>query len=100
MHVLKTTNVTFSRAAPPLTLHQYPAKSPRKTGFRSAPFRVRPHRTGQKEHAEVVQGQGAGSPSDSMKRNGEDENAARMQDTGDSGSPVPSDRDQDTIARE
>ena len=61
--------------------------------------------SGTEEHAEVVQGQGKGSPEESMKRNGEDENAAGMQETGDSDSPAPSDRehtlpDQDTITRE
>ena len=61
--------------------------------------------SGTEEHAEVVQGQGAGAPNESMKRNGDDGNAARLQDTGDSGSPAPSDRepalpDRDTISRE
>jgi hypothetical protein len=61
--------------------------------------------SGPEEHAEVVQGQGKGSPDESMKRIGEDENAAGMQETGDSDSPAPSDRehtlpDQDTITRE
>jgi len=61
--------------------------------------------SGTEEHVEVVQGQGKGSPEESMKRIGEDENAAGMQETGDSDSPAPSDRehtllDQDTITRE
>ena len=58
--------------------------------------------SGSDEHAEGVLGQGEGNPDESMKRNGENENAAGMQDTGDVGSPAPSDRehtppDQDTI---
>jgi hypothetical protein len=49
-----------------------------------------------------VLGQGEGNPDESMKRNGENENAAGMQDTGDNGSPTPSDQEhtlphQDTI---
>jgi hypothetical protein len=61
--------------------------------------------SGTEENGEVVQDQGEGNPDESMKRNSEDENAAGMQDTGDSGSPAPSDRehtlpDQDTITRE
>jgi hypothetical protein len=42
--------------------------------------------SGTEEHAEGVQGQGEGTPDESMKRNGEDENAAGIQDVGDSGS--------------
>ncbi len=49
--------------------------------------------SGTEKHDEVVQGPGAGGMDESMKRNGEDKNAARMQDTGDSGSPAPSDRE-------
>jgi hypothetical protein len=61
--------------------------------------------SGTEAHVEVVQGQGEGNPDESMKRNCEDENAAGMQDTGDVGSPAPSERehtlpDQDTITRE
>jgi hypothetical protein len=61
--------------------------------------------SGTDEQAEVVQDQGKGNPDESMKRNGEDENAAGMQDTGGSGSPDPSDGghtlpDQDIITRE
>ena len=61
--------------------------------------------SGTEENGEVVQGQGEGNPDESMKRNSEDENAAGMQDTGDSGSPAPSDRepalpDLDSITRE
>jgi hypothetical protein len=61
--------------------------------------------SGTEEHGEVVQGQGEGNPDESMKRNGEDENAVRMQDTGDRGLPAPSDKehalpDRDSITRE
>ena len=57
--------------------------------------------SGTEEHAEGVQGQGEGNPSESMKRTGEDENAAGMQDPAGADSPAPSDRehtlpDQDT----
>jgi len=61
--------------------------------------------SGTEEHDEGVQGQGEGNPDESMKRNGEDENAAGMQYTGDSGLPAPSDKehalpDRDSITRE
>jgi hypothetical protein len=58
--------------------------------------------SGTEEQDEGVPGQGEGKPDESMKRNGGDENAAGMQNTGDNGSPAPSDREpalphQDTI---
>jgi len=46
--------------------------------------------SGTEEHAEGVQDPGEGNPDECIKRNGEDENAAGMQDMGGVGSPAPS----------
>jgi len=45
------------------------------------------------EPAEVVQDRGTGTPDERMKGSGTYENAAGKQDTGDAGSPAPSDKE-------